>query len=484
MFDSVRTRLTAWYTAVLSVVLMVLAFATYGILAKNVVRETDDSLHDMAGTFLATVRAEINDRTGPNAIIYAVHTARVEHSIPGVSYSLFDHEDRPVTVAAPSRSSKLNQQAIVNAVRTQTVGHSIGACSFVSIGQGRNAYRGCIQRFRIKGAAYNLAVIESVQREEAFLQDVRDTFALTIPLAILLAGMGGYFLARRTLSPVVAMSAKAERIGAANLHERLPIPNARDELGKLSISFNRLLDRLDQTFEQQRRFITDASHELRTPVAILCGEAEVSLARSDRTAEEYKESLHILRAESLHLKRLVEDLFTLARADAGQYKFTGSNFYLNDLVADSCHAIRTLALAKGITLRFEASEDLLIHGDESLLRRMLLNLLDNAVKYTPNGGFVSVACRQCESQYVLSVSDTGCGIPSGLQTSIFERFRRANLPHSKQEGGAGLGLCISRWIAEMHQGRLELTSSRQGSTTFTVYLPVPLDLVAQAPVQH
>ncbi len=482
MFDSVRMRLTAWYTAVLSVVLMVLAFATYGILAKNVLRETDDSLRDMAGTFLATVRAEINDRPGPSAIVYAAKTARAEHSIPGVSYSIFDSGDRPVTVAVPSPFSELDEQTIAGVVRAQNLDRSLGACAFASIGRGRDAYRGCIQRFRINGSVFNLAVIESLQREEVFLQDVRDTFALMIPVAIVLAGVGGYFLARRTLSPLVAMSAKAERMGAANLHERLPVPNARDELGKLSISFNRLLDRLDQTFEQQRQFITDASHELRTPVAILCGEAEVSLSRPDRTAEEYKESLRVLRAESLHLKRLVEDLFTLARADAGQYKLACSSFYLNDLVAESCHAIRTLALAKGISLSFEAPDDLLIRGDESLLRRMLLNLLDNAVKYTPNGGFVSVHCKQCESQYVLSVSDTGCGVPAGLQTSIFERFRRANQSRSELDGGAGLGLCISRWIAEMHQGRLELTSSCQGRTMFTVYLPVPLDLLAQSPI--
>lgn len=484
MFDSVRIRLTAWYTAVLGLVLLLLAFATYGILAKNVIHEADNSLRDLADTFLATVRAEINDQPGPGAIVYAANVARAEHSIPGVSYSIFDSKARPVTVAVPSSSSELSPQTIADIVQAQSANGPRESYAFMSMGRGRNAYRGCIRHFRIDGGTYDLAVVESLDREERFLQDVRDTFALMIPLAILLAGVGGYFLARRTLSPIVDMSAKAERIGAANLHERLPVPNARDELGKLSISFNRLLDRLDQTFEQQRRFITDASHELRTPVAILCGEAEVSLSRSDRTAEDYKESLRILRAEALHLKRLVEDLFTLARADSGQYKLACSNFYLNDLVADSCHAIRTLALAKGISLRFEAPEDLPIRGDESLLRRMLLNLLDNAVKYTSNGGFISVDCKLSESEYVLSVSDTGCGIPSELQASIFERFRRANQARSEQDGGAGLGLCISRWIAEMHQGRLELTSSCQGATTFTVYLPVPVDLLAQSPAAH
>jgi len=286
--------------------------------------------------------------------------------------------------------------------------------------------------------------------------------------------MGGYFLARKSLAPVVAMSSQAGRIGAANLHERLAVPNEKDELGHLALSFNSLLDRLDESFERQRRFMADASHELRTPVAILRGEAEVSLSRPVRAPEEYRESLTVLHGEAQRLTQIVEDLFTLTRADAGQYPLTTRDFYLEELVADGVHSARTLALAKNIKLTCEITQELPIHADESLLRRMILNLLDNAIKYTSANGSVSVACILSGKEYAVSITDTGPGIPTELQPRIFERFFRADKARSRSEtdgSGAGLGLSIARWIAEAHLGRLELTRSDASGSTFTVFLP-------------
>jgi heavy metal sensor kinase len=306
------------------------------------------------------------------------------------------------------------------------------------------------------------------------LEDIRATFAWTIPLALLLASAGGYFLARKSLAPVVAMSSQAGRIGAANLHERLAVENERDELGQLAQSFNSLLDRLGESFERQRRFMADASHELRTPVAILRGEAEVALSQQARSLEEYRESLSVLHQEAERLTHIVEDLFTLTRADAGQYPLQPQDFYLDELIGESVHAARSLALAKNISLNCDVGSESPIRADESLLRRMILNLLDNAIKYTPDGGRVSVACRRAGDEYVLTIADSGTGIPADLQPRIFERFFRADKARSRSEndgGGAGLGLSISRWIAEAHRGRLELTCSDAQGSTFTAYLP-------------
>jgi len=269
------------------------------------------------------------------------------------------------------------------------------------------------------------------------------------------------------------MSSHAGRIGAANLHERLAVQNEKDELGQLARSFNSLLDRLSQSFERQQRFMADASHELRTPVAILRGESEVALSQQARSAEEYRESLGVLHQEAARLTRIVEDLFTLTRADAGQYPLQPHDFYLDELVAECVHSARTLAQAKRISLCFEGTAESPIHADESLLRRMIMNLLDNAIKYTPAGGRVTVACRRVGAEYVLSIADTGVGIPADLQPRIFERFFRADMARSRAEndgGGAGLGLSISRWIAEAHHGRLELTRSDSNGSTFTAYL--------------
>jgi signal transduction histidine kinase len=220
--------------------------------------------------------------------------------------------------------------------------------------------------------------------------------------------------------------------------------------------------------------MADASHELRTPVAILCGEADVALSQATRSPEDYRESLDILRAEAQRLKHIVEDLFTLARADAGQYPLTLTDFYLDELVTECSRSVRTLAAAKHITIYYDTSKEMPIHADEALLRRMIVNLLDNAIKYTPPGGKVSVTWDVQDSQYRITVSDTGQGIPGDLQSRIFERFFRVDKARSRSEndgGGAGLGLSISRWIVQAHAGQLELTRSDTGGSTFTVLLP-------------
>jgi heavy metal sensor kinase len=335
-------------------------------------------------------------------------------------------------------------------------------------------YRGFARRFQARGKSYTLIILQSLHPQKEMMEEAGTVFAWVIPIAILLASGGGYFLARKSLAPVVAMSSQAGRIGAANLHERLAVHNERDELGHLARSFNSLLDRLNESFERQRRFMADASHELRTPVAILRGEAEVALSQQARSVDEYRESLSVLHQEAERLTHIVEDLFTLTRADAGQYPLQPRDFYLEELVTECVHSARTLALAKKISLTFDGSAESPIHADESLLRRMILNLLDNAIKYTPEGGRVTVSCQRQGDEYVLSITDTGIGIPAELQPRIFERFFRADAARSRSQsdgGGAGLGLAISRWIAEAHQGRLELAQSDSKGSTFTATLP-------------
>jgi signal transduction histidine kinase len=183
----------------------------------------------------------------------------------------------------------------------------------------------------------------------------------------------------------------------------------------------------------------------------------------------------VLHSEARRLTHIVEDLFTLTRADAGQYPISAKDFYLDELVTDCVHSARTLALAKDISLTTDASGELPIHADENLLRRMILNLIDNAVKYTSKGGSVAVSCQRSGDDYAISIQDTGSGISPELQPRIFERFFRADKARSRSEsdgGGAGLGLSIARWIAAAHNGRLELTQSGPGGSIFIAYLPV------------
>ena len=482
MLDSIRVRLTLWYTAVLAVVLVALSLITYFIFWQSTVQRTDASLAELSNAFLTTLDAEINDQTGPDALKLAGRVAITEHRFRDHVFAIFDAtgdlvvSSQDVPLAAPAIDPAPAGLLLSNSFQRFLSAASRSDRFYGKVRVNRPGYRAFARRFSSGGKAGTLVILQSLHAQQEMLEEVTATFAWVIPIALLLASVGGYFLARKSLAPVVAMSTQAGRIGAANLHERLAVQNDKDEMGHLAQSFNRLLDRLSESFERQRRFMADASHELRTPVAILRGEAEVALSQQARSLEEYRESLGVLHQEAERLTHIVEDLFTLTRADAGQYPLQPRDFYVDELIAECVHSARTLALAKKISLNFEEASESPIRADESLLRRMILNLLDNAIKYTFEGGRVTVTCRRAADQYVLSITDTGGGIPADLQARIFERFFRADKARSRAEndgGGAGLGLSISRWIAEAHYGRLELTHSDSAGSTFTAYLPVP-----------
>ncbi|HLZ13408.1 MAG TPA: heavy metal sensor histidine kinase [Candidatus Acidoferrum sp.] len=476
MLNSVRIRLTLWHAGAVACVLLILASGTYLLLRRNSIRRVDSSLTDVASSFLATVQAELRDAHGSETFRDCVEAAIQEHSYRETTFSIFDAQGKLILASPVSPPLLESEASRYDALRQQATSNAAPARLFRTLKASGHLYRGYSRAFSAEGTTYTLVTLQSLHGEQEFLEALEQTYSVAIPLAVLLAALGGYFLARRSLSPVVVMSNQAERIGANNMQDRLAVRNTRDELGQLALSFNRLLDRLDESFQHQRRFVADASHELRTPVAILAGEADVALSKKDRTPEEYRESLEILRKEALRLKQIVEDLFTLTRADIGQLPLTPSSFYLDELVGDCVRNFRTLAQAKQIALTFTPCPELLIVADEALLRRMFLNILDNAIKYTPAGGAVTVSCERTVEEYVVSFSDNGPGIPAALQPRIFERFFRADESRGRQDsarGGAGLGLAICRWIAEAHHGRLELTKSDAGGSTFTFTLLAP-----------
>jgi two-component system, OmpR family, sensor kinase len=481
MLDSVRVRLTVWYTLALALVLILLAVLTYVLYERNSSQRTDSNLVELADAFATTFRAELKDQDGPDPAKEAAREAMLEHRFRDTVFVVLDANGNVVLSTLDLPAAGSSRERATPAIFASEPFRGLAANSNSShramrtLRAGQDVFRGYARRVEVVDENYTLVVLQSLHPQHEMLEDIRDTFLWAIPVALLLASVGGYFLARKSLEPVAAMVTQARGMGAANLHDRLAVLNPRDELGQLAVTFNQLLERLEESFERQKRFMADASHELRTPVAILHGETEVTLSRADRSPEEYRETLGILKDESQRLARIVEDLFTLTRADAGQYPLQLQSVYLDELAADVMRRARTLAMAKKITLSAAIEPELPIEADEALLRRMLLNLLDNAIKYTPEGGQISLQCRRLRDDYTLSVSDTGTGIPVELQTRIFERFFRADKARSRAEGdsgGAGLGLSIARWIAEAHRGRLELSKSDATGTTFTAWLPV------------
>lgn len=480
MLDSVRVRLTLWYSLVLAFVLVLLAVFTYFLYWRSISQRTDAALVELADAFVTTFNAELKDETGPDAVKNAAHVAFVEHRFRDTVIAIFDPANQVLLSSLELPNIGASREHITQDLFSSSALQSLvaevasrpSALGYVSADRG--GFRAFARPLPVNGQTFTVVVLQALHPQQEMMEDIRDTFLWAIPIALLLAGIGGYFLARKSLAPVAAMASQARRMGAENLRDRLEVANQRDELGQLALSFNQLLERLEKSFELQRRFVADASHELRTPVAILRGETEVTLSKPDRPPAEYRETLAILRDESQRLAHIVEDLFTLTRADAGQYPLTLRELYLDELASDVLRHARSLAIARNITLSSCIEPDLSLQADESLLRRMLLNLLDNAIKYTPSGGIVSLCCKKVDRQYVVSVTDNGPGIPAEIQPRIFERFFRADKTRSRSEGdtgGAGLGLSIARWIAEAHHGRLELTRSDSSGSTFTAYLP-------------
>jgi heavy metal sensor kinase len=493
MFDSVRVRLTLWYSIVLAVVLILVSATTYLIVRRTSMQRTDSDLEVLADSFLVTLQAELTDESSAEAL----------GILPAARQSMLEHQSNSddFAVLKPSGEIIATSRDIIppESLGTRSEGASVRVFTsdafrrFAGAAQGKDSdlqtirgeherFRAYSRQFKADGQIYVLIVLHSLHAQNEVLETIRLTFSWMIALGLLLAGTGGYFLARKSLAPVVEMGAHAKRIGATNLHERLPVLNANDELGHLATTFNDLLNRLDQSFERQRRFIADASHELRTPLAILRGEAEVAMSQPGRPAEDYLESLRILHDETSRLIKIVEDLFTLSRADSGQYLLSSENVYLEEVAADCAHSVRTLAGEKRMQVSVDAASECLVHGDPALLRRMILNLLDNAIKYTTEGGRVEISCRATPETCEVHIIDSGPGIPPEMQSSIFERFFRADPARSRsgREGGAGLGLSIALWIAQAHHGRLELVRSDATGSHFAVYLPKPSVAPAEA----
>ena len=296
--------------------------------------------------------------------------------------------------------------------------------------------------------------------------------ALALPIILALAGLGGYLLARRALAPLEEMAHRAEQITSERLHERLPTGEAGDELGRLAGVFNDLLARLEQAFEQLGRFTSDASHELRTPLTSIRSVGEVAL-QMDGGREEYRDAIGSMLEEVGHLTTLIDCLLTISRADAGSIQLHPTVFRAMDLAREAVGLFEVLVEGRGLRISVEGDEGVSVKGDRLVLRQALVNIVHNAVKYTPAGGTIRVGVR-CEPAGTvrLEVVDSGPGISSEHAGKIFDRFYRVDDSRSRQAGGAGLGLSIARWAARVHGGDISLLTTQGRGCTFQISLPM------------
>ena len=470
MFDSVRARLTLWYVGVLALVLVAFSISVYAVVTAILYDSLDTELGATMDETRLSLVYEINVEKAEER--KAAISILDEHIAPRQAAAIFDENGELVAeeTADGTIHASLPSMDLVPASSIEL--YTLPTTQQDKVDQRRIA----VERIHTASKSYILVISQpfDVVRRELRLLRLILIFVVLVTLA--LAGFGGWFLARRSLAPVVQMTERARRISAENLDQRLPVSNPHDELGRLAATFNELLTRLDDAFEQQRRFMADASHELRTPLSVMRTATGVTLEQKARSDSEYREALTIIDEQARRLTRIVEDMFMLARADGGRHVLQLSEFYLDKLLYETARAAEVLASRKGITIEVGKFPQACYRGDEGLLRQMVLNLLDNAIKHTSPGGVVRIALERRSTIYAIVVSDTGTGIPPEAHAHIFERFYRVDKARSRAEasevgGGAGLGLSIAKWAAEAHLGRLELRRSDATGSTFVASLP-------------
>ena len=433
MIRTFRFRLTIWYVGLFAALFAGFSIFVYSLLSRALSARVEETLISEVNTAAVMLPDEIGETAGDYT--KAANEVLSELQFRGGTIAIF-RGDRLIASNGPLPAGP----GIRSARRSVTVGAN----------------------------QFEIVAMEPPGGIDADLRVVRGVILIGLPLFLALAGLGGYFIAKRNLKPLEMMSTQAQRITSSNLHTRLDPGRAAEELAVLAESFNELLIRLDQSFDTMRRFVADASHELRTPLSVIRGEADVALAQ-DRTAAEYRESLAVVLDESRRLSRMVEDLLNLARADAGRVVLHVRPFYFNDLLAECCRSLEGLAQGRGVAIDCRPAPDVSFTGDEDLLRRLVINLLDNAIRYTPAGGRVTAEVQAKPNGVRLCIADTGVGIPADAAPHIFERFFRAD--KARTRGGFGLGLSIVKWIAESHGGAVEMESRPAEGSTFTVTLP-------------
>jgi two-component system heavy metal sensor histidine kinase CusS len=438
---SMGARLTLWYSLVLLAGLALFGFGILLVVKHSLITTVDETLAQQAKGVATVLQTEFNPAKPQH-----LQEELSEYAQATPEGNLIEVRDARGTVligsrlVADARPSRWHYRTLA----TQTTSH---------------------------GQTFHIRVAAPLDGTVATLRHVREVLLWATPLVLLIGSLGGYWMSRRALAPVDAITHAAQSIGIENLSERLEVPAAGDELQRLSETWNNMLARLEAAVKRLSQFTADASHELRTPITLIRATAELTLRR-ERSPETYREALRQIVSESDRTARLIEDLLLLARADAGLPGLPLDRMELTPLVRDVCEQGQILAQARQLEISTEAPEQpVYVDANDPALRRLLLLLVDNAVKYTPAGGRITVSVGMEPSGATVTVRDTGIGIPDSALPHVFERFYRVDESRNREAGGAGLGLSIAQWIAQRHHASLEAESVVGQGSAFRVRFP-------------
>jgi heavy metal sensor kinase len=468
---SLSFRLIAWYAGVLALVFVLLGGLTVVLLQHyleaNLLQSQARRARQIAGTLIAQaspgteaqLRRELQSLYAPEVNDRFIRITRADGTIVYASGAPKNERFDPAAVpplpasAAPDDLHKVSLEggALLIAAVTASGGD---------------------------GSRYRVEVGTSAAPAEDTLRHVLVMLAVGLPAAVLCAVAGGFLLVRRALDPVARIAAKAEDITHHNLSERLPVVRSGDEIERLSVSLNHMISRLEEAMRGSKQFVADASHELRTPLTVMRAELE-SLAQDGALGRDVRETLGSVLEEVGRLTEIVESLFALSRLDAGEAHTQWRRFDLAELAATTAGQMGLLATDKDVTVHCDAAIPAPVEGDRARLKQVIVNLLDNAIKYTPSGGSVRLRVRRDGAFAVLEVADDGIGIPPEALPHVFKRFFRVDVSRSREQGGAGLGLAIVKSICAAHGADVDVTSAVGGGSVFRVRQPLAREAAAQ-----
>jgi heavy metal sensor kinase len=457
---SIRARLTLWYTGVVVVILLTVSVAAYSLLRWHLFNDLDASLFAVAGVLRDAPPADPASPLPPD--LEPLVRGFLGPEFADALMQLLDPEGR-VRSRALRPSLPLSREARTNALQ------GAPTLETVELTTGEAARLLTMPVVRGGRIVDLVQVAMPLRRTRQTLIRYVETLLVLVPLGVVLSAAGGWLLARRALRPVDRMSQSALRISAEDLSRRLERRGTDDEIDRLAATLNAMLGRLQAAFGGMQRFTADAAHELRTPLTALRGGIEIAL-RAERPPDEYRRVLASSLEEVDQLIRLAEDLLLLSRSTAGPTA-TRQPVDLEALSLEALELGVRLGKGKGVTVRLGATAPAMAQGDAGVLRRALLNLVDNAVKYTPAGGSVVISLERTREGATLVVEDTGIGIDPADASRIFDPFVRLDAGRSRDTGGSGLGLAIARSIVLAHGGTLEVQSRAGGGSRFTMRLP-------------
>lgn len=459
---TITARLTLWYLAVFGGIIVTVAVAMYSVFATYERSAVDTELQDYTGFLISQVSTR---GLSISEIFDELEEVTMRANLRFRSMRFFlSNRDSIVYENTPQAAI----DPLIDSLRAQVPRHR--RSPFATISVNGTDYR--IFAFRVQEAEpdeASLIVVASLNRLGATLDRLRDILMVVVPLALIAAGAGGWFIARQALAPVAEITATAAAISSSNLHRRVSAGASRDELAQLASTFNDMIARLERTFTSQQRFIADASHDLRTPLTVIRAEVDLLKRRPNNDVETGMALERVARGID-NLQRLANDLLLLARADADQLKPGGEEARLDEMLAECASSVKMLAQPRRISLRLNIAEPVELRCTPSLLARAVNNVLENSIKYASEGTAVLVSLARNGDVATITVTDEGPGIPAEDLPRVIDRFYRGDRARSTH--GTGLGLAITRAIIESHHGTLAISSEEGKGTVVSIALPI------------